>query len=490
MYNVVSSLLEVVVAVFQGYCLQYFCGSFLDGRLREKKWNRLLVIALYGISKLAVNSLLESDYKSIKILGKQAVFFIVLLGLAACCYKAVRGLTLFLVVTFMAVSEISLFLGFAVVQMGDGVIDIWNWCLEKGYINSPGTFLSIIETTVVLIQMLMGAAVSLILYFCLKKIVNSFTEKDYRMQRTELLFVLVPGLASLLICMLLRIIMVTVENDIPRMLYDRYPALAAIVPAILILSLLSIVYGVRLFQDMIVLNREKNSRVILEKQISSLQEHMGEIERVRSGIRGIRHDMKNALSIVMQLAGRSGDDGPDGSPEGEELRAYLSELNRSIDRLAPKCKTGNAIADAILTMKYHEIIHDIPELEMDMDGFILPDTLFIQSYDLGVILGNALDNALEACRKLKGGEAGAKTFIRISSFQRGVLLFLKVENSFDGNIIRKRQSEFPATDKADEGMHGIGLANIKSTVQKYEGAVDWRVDGRVFTLSVMMKNED
>ena len=45
------------------------------------------------------------------------------------------------------------------------------------------------------------------------------------------------------------------------------------------------------------------------------------------------------------------------------------------------------------------------------------------------------------------------------------------------------------TDKADSGNHGIGMVNIKSTAQKYQGTMDFKVNGRVFILSVMMKNE-
>ena len=45
------------------------------------------------------------------------------------------------------------------------------------------------------------------------------------------------------------------------------------------------------------------------------------------------------------------------------------------------------------------------------------------------------------------------------------------------------------TDKADRENHGIGLINIKSTAEKYQGTMDFKVNGRVFILSVMMKNE-
>ena len=289
-------------------------------------------------------------------------------------------------------------------------------------------------------------------------------------------FLLVPGTVGLLVCLLLRTIMITIENDMPKLLCDRYPILSIIVPAILILSLLSILYVVKTFQNMIVLNREKNSWIILEKQIGSMQEHMEEMEHIYSGIRSMKHDMKNTLSVIMQLA--TGNE----ETENAELQAYLSELNRTMERLEFQFRTGNTVVDTLLNMKYHEAVRTIPDMQMDADRLLFPDNLLIQSYDIGIILGNALDNAIEACRKLKGKESDAETFIRLSSFRKGKMIF-------DGNVIRKRQSEFPATDKADKEAHGIGLANIKSVAEKYHGGVDWSVDGKVFILSVMMKDE-
>lgn len=210
---------------------------------------------------------------------------------------------------------------------------------------------------------------------------------------------------------------------------------------------------------------------------------MEEMEHIYSGIRSMKHDMKNTLSVIMQLA--TGNE----ETENAELQAYLSELNRTMERLEFQFRTGNTVVDTLLNMKYHEAVRTIPDMQMDADRLLFPDNLLIQSYDIGIILGNALDNAIEACRKLKGKESDAETFIRLSSFQKGKMIFIEITNSFDGNVIRKRQSEFPATDKADKEAHGIGLANIKSVAEKYHGGVDWSVDGKVFILSVMMKDE-
>lgn len=318
----------------------------------------------------------------------------------------------------------------------------------------------------------------LLLYGVLKNIIGSFRDKGYTIHRKELFFLLIPGMIGLLTCMLLRITMFFVEQERITILYDRYPILVIIVPAMLLLSLLFIPYGVKVFQDMIELNRERSDRVILENQISSMQGNMEEMEHIYAGIRSMKHDMQNTVSVIMRLA----------AGEDAELQNYLTEFHRTLEELDFRYKTGNAVIDTLLNMKYHEISRTLPDLELDADSLLFQEPLYIQSYDIGVILGNALNNALEACRRLHEKERESPLFIRLSSFRKGNMFFLEVENSFDGKLIRKAQAEFPATSKEDREAHGIGLLNIRNAVQKYHGAVDWSATDKVFTLSVMMQN--
>ncbi len=478
MYEVVSGLLEVFSAMFQGYCLQYFFGSFLEGRIRNRRIGVLAVTALYGVLRLGMGFFLPKGYTSFWVFARLAVILCIVSVTALVFYRAVGKITLFLIVTFMAVGEMSFFLAHMFFELGSYLFRLWNQCLEKGYISSFN-YSKIVNITIIFNQILFCVIGAAVLYFTLRRVVQDYREKGYAVHRTELLFILTPGLTGLMVCTLLRITIDTAENGVTEVLYDRYPSLMVIMPVILLLLLFSVMFGVKLFQDMICWNREKSSRIILEKQVSSLQEHMGEMERVYSGIRGMRHDMKNTISVIMQLAA--------GKEDG--LQVYLEELNETMDRLEFRFKTGNTVVDTLLNMKYHEIASTVSDLQMDVEGLEFPEKLFIQSYDIGIILGNALDNAMEACRKLKAEEPGAEAFIRISSFQKRELFFLKVENSFDGRVVRRPRNELPVTDKADRENHGIGLINIKSTAEKYQGTMDFRVKGRVFILSVMMKNE-
>ena len=478
MYEAVSGLLEVFSAMFQGYCLQYFFGSFLEGRIRNRRISVLAVTALYGALRLGAGFFLPKGYTSFWVFVRLAMILCIISVTALAFYRALGKMALFLIVTFMAVGEMSFFLAHMFFELGNHLFRLWNRCLEKGYISSFN-YSKIVNITIIFNQILLYVVGAALLYFTLRKVVQDYREKDYAVHRTELLFILTPGLTGLMVCTLLRITIDTVENGVPETLYDRYPSLMVIMPVILLLLLFSVMFGVKLFQDMICWNREKSSCIILEKQVSSLQEHMGEMERVYSGIRGMRHDMKNTISVIMQLA----------AGKEEELQAYLEELNETMDRLEFRFKTGNTVVDILLNMKYHEIASTVPDLQMDVEGLQFPEKLFIQSYDIGIVLGNAVDNAMDACRKLKAKEPGEEAFIRISSFQKRELFFLKVENSFDGKVVRRPQNEFPVTDKADRENHGIGLINIRSTAEKYQGTMDFKVNGRVFILSVMMKNE-
>ena len=89
-----------------------------------------------------------------------------------------------------------------------------------------------------------------------------------------------------------------------------------------------------------------------------------------------------------------------------------------------------------------------------------------------VILGNALDNAMEACKRLYDQGSRENLFIRLSSFRRGNQFFIEIVNSFDGKIFRRKEKEFPETNKADKKLHGMGLYHIKNTVEKYYGAME------------------
>lgn len=109
-YEAVSRLSEIFYAMIQGYCLQYFLGGFLEGRMRNRRLNGLAVAVLYGGLRLGVGILLPQGYGSFGTFSKLAAIMCIISAIALIFYRLIGKITLFLVVTFMVASEISFFL--------------------------------------------------------------------------------------------------------------------------------------------------------------------------------------------------------------------------------------------------------------------------------------------------------------------------------------------------------------------------------------------
>lgn len=483
--QIIFELLDVVFVLIQGYFLQYYMGSFLEPRGKSRHMG-VYVAVIFTLLQKGLYALWPPCYGGMMLLGKQAVSFVLLGILILCFYRAFCSITIFLTVSFQAVKDISLYISVILLEKpADLVFALWEWQTGREPGGDPLKWLGAMNVNIVGIQIFRVLLALLLLGVSLRKIVKDFQEKNCRMHKSELKFILIPALTGLMLCMLLRAVLVTVEQDATVLLYQKYPILILLLPGVLLLSLLSILQGVRSLQEIAELNREKNSRMILEKQVESMQEHMGELNRVYSGVRSIRHDMRNTLGVISRLI-LSGDE-PGGEEASKELKAYVDDLKETMSEMDLPFHTGNAVADALLHMKYQEGIQSIPDLRLYAEQLLFFQDLTIRSYDIGIILGNALNNALEACMRLKKQEPEAEAFIRLISFQRGKLLFLRVENSFDGNLIRKPQQEFPLTAKEDKELHGIGLVSIRHVAESYGGTVDWDVRDRVFTLAVMLK---
>lgn len=486
-YSLFSQLLYFISLFLQGVFLYRFLGSFLTARYSVPTCPSFSFSSLCHLSpflfylclRTVGEALLPSDYSS-RIFFKLLISLIAILLTLFLFYQDTHGLGLFLVVTFLALCEICHFIAYSILHIGEYLTDFWLYCLDKGCF-SPESFLRVTELSLLLLLLLQQLAFLFLLSFFLRKIVFFFREKKYSIHRTEALFLLTPGLVSLLLCIILRILMITMENDLPVLLYQKHPILAVLVPVLLSLCLFSILCSIKLFQDMVALNREENRRLFLERQLMGTQKQLQEVEHLYTSIRGLRHDMKNTLGIIMELT-KDGLGGTDA-----ELQAYLSSLKHTMDSLELPYHTGHQVADILLGIKQHELHRTLPLLSIQAEDLLFPPHLEMEYYDLGVILGNALDNAIEACQTSYRLNPQAELFIRVSSFFRENMLFLQIENSFSGKLEIHPSTKLPLTGKSDSLLHGIGLGSIKATAEKYFGTIQWTAQHQIFTLTVMLK---
>ena len=152
MYSLIDLIFKVFTVIsvlLQGYCLQYFFGSFLESRTKSR-FHGLYVTAAYGLSRLCIYWLPPTGYESVKTVWETALSLCILLAIAMCFYKAFHVVTLFLVAVFRAIADISAFLVLILLDKPvDKLLMVWNLCMEKGIITSEKTFEAVINVSVI-----------------------------------------------------------------------------------------------------------------------------------------------------------------------------------------------------------------------------------------------------------------------------------------------------------------------------------------------------
>lgn len=108
MYESFYEIIDMIAAIFQGWCLQYFYGKFMKCRI-QISYGRYLTVVVWAAASLIASHMVQVDYDSMRVVVRLAILYLVLLLVAAGLYQAGNALKFYLSVTFMAVKEISFF---------------------------------------------------------------------------------------------------------------------------------------------------------------------------------------------------------------------------------------------------------------------------------------------------------------------------------------------------------------------------------------------
>ena len=162
------------------------------------------------------------------------------------------------------------------------------------------------------------------------------------------------------------------------------------------------------------------------------------------------------------------------------LETYVSRIDESIHSFELTLQTGNPVTDVIVNDKRQQCL----ELEIRFQAdFRYPKSGSYDVFDLGIILQNLLQNALEACEKVSEGEC----FISLTGKQKGRFFLIEVKNSFAEEIVFGQDGLPATTKKTDAPMHGIGLSNVRRTAEKYMGEMDISLEKQIFCITVMVQ---
>ena len=119
---------------------------------------------------------------------------------------------------------------------------------------------------------------------------------------------------------------------------------------------------------------------------------------------------------------------------------------------------------------------------MTSPDFHYPELGAYDAFDVGIILQNLLQNALEACEKVNE----SKRFIVLTGKRKGRFFLIEVKNSFIGEVVFG-QDGLPVTTKENVPMHGIGLSNVRREAEKYMGELELKVNQQEFSAAVLLQ---
>lgn len=162
----------------------------------------------------------------------------------------------------------------------------------------------------------------------------------------------------------------------------------------------------------------------------------------------------------------------------EDIEKYLEEMEDSIQIYESIVKTGNEVLDTILTEKSLYCRERGITVSCVADGSQMD---FINTVDLYAILGNALDNAIEAVEKFKHKE---KRQIDVLIHRQQNFLVINIINPIKGNLTY--EEELPVTTKGDRRYHGFGLRSMRYLVKKYDGFLSVSEEDGCFSLKILI----
>lgn len=213
--------------------------------------------------------------------------------------------------------------------------------------------------------------------------------------------------------------------------------------------------------------------ILIEQRIADYQndlvkKHCDEVENIYRQMRGWRHDYHNHIQVMSACLAEN---------RQNELRTYLVELNSDLVKVDTVLKTGNIMLDAILNSKIS--LAKSKDITVNAKALV-PKNLNVNQVDLCIIIGNLLDNSIEACLKNPNSES---RFIRIYVGIHKELLYISVSNSMGEKALRHGNKYF-STKESDS--HGFGLVRIDKIAQKYSGFVNRQTEDGVFATEVML----
>ncbi len=210
---------------------------------------------------------------------------------------------------------------------------------------------------------------------------------------------------------------------------------------------------------------------MLKTQLQAYANQLNVVLRGEEKIKALRHDIKHHLNELMLLANKH---------DVAEIQKYIDEMNSFLKNPNEIVASGNLEIDSVLNFMLQKAEKELKTVDIKV---MLPEKVR-HSFDINVMLGNLLENAIEAAGKTENKYLSVHIKLK-----RGILK-VKIENSFESSCIlreeQNRKDTILKTTKPFTEQHGIGLKNVKKIVEKYNGTMAVTAQEGIFCVNLLL----
>lgn len=222
-----------------------------------------------------------------------------------------------------------------------------------------------------------------------------------------------------------------------------------------------------------IIDEVRQKRIMADQLLSMQTDYYKHVEEAQIEVTALRHDLKRHLHSIVSLLQME---------QYDQALEYIHEIYDSTNHMTVPVNSGNRMVNIMLNRT--KIQAEEAKIAFTTN-IMIPPELPIENVDMCIILGNLLDNAVEACQRITDEEV--KKYINVEILFRKAFLILSITNSFNGEYLMDGGRY--ESMKTGVTFCGIGLSNVSTVVKKYDGDMKVSHDEHAFTVSIMLALE-
>lgn len=252
-------------------------------------------------------------------------------------------------------------------------------------------------------------------------------------------------------------------------LYGLYPQIFIFVTLIFILLFMFACYffvarDLKSHEDNMELSKKAMRKEISDTLVAINENNLDQLRK-------IRHEIKNRYAVMQVMIQNK---------QYDQLEAYFNEINKESAVIYTHVDTGNEAFDMIFNLELSKAASQKTEVSTKL---IVPSKLPLSEIDLGGLITNLMDNAIEACEKIKEGARR----IEVSAQVVHSYFVMRISNTVAED--RRGEAITLKTDKPNKELHGYGSKIVDDIVKKHNGQILRRIQDGMFTVDVMLDME-